>query len=292
MNLRPAAIRDSIDALMRDIAQLRGEVARLRPAKAALRAVNQALRADNETLRAENSALRAENAELQRRLNLDSSTSSKPPSSDGLKKKPCIPGSLRGKSGKKNGGQAGHKGDTLRQVEAPDRVVRHEAQTCLHCQAGLTASMERSVERRQVFPERLIEVTEHQASVYCCAACGGQTKAEFPAGVASPAQYGERIRAAAIYLNVHQLIPEDRTAEAMGDLFGAVRLCPDSVANWVRGKAAALAPVAARIAALAAAAPVRCLDETGFRVAGKGQWLHTVATDTRDALSTACRATR
>ena len=282
MNLRPAAIRDSIDALMRDIAQLRGEVARLRPANAALRAENQALRADNETLRAENSALRAENAELQRRLDLDSSTSSKPPSSDGLKKKPRIPGSLRGKSGKKSGGQAGHKGDTLRQVEAPDRVVRHEAQTCLHCPAGLTASMERSVERRQVFdlPERLIEVTEHQASVYCCAACGGETKAEFPAGVASPAQYGERIRAAAIYLNVHQLIPEDRTAEAMGDLFGAVRLCPDSVANWVRGKAAALAPVAAHIAALAATAPVRCLDETGFRVAGKGQWLHTVATET------------
>ncbi len=129
-------------------------------------------------------------------------------------------------------------------------------------------------------PDRLIEVTEHQASVYCCAACGGETKAAFPAGVASPAQYGERVRAAAVYLNVHQLIPEDRVAEAMGDLFGALRLCSQSVADWVRGKAAALAPVAAQIAALAAQAPVRCLDETGFRVAGKGQWLHTVATET------------
>jgi transposase len=67
------------------------------------------------------------------------------------------------------------------------------------------------------------------------------------------------------------LIPEDRGAEAMSDLFGALRLCPDSVANWVRGKAAALAPAAARIAALAAAAPVRRLDATGFRIAGKGQ---------------------
>jgi transposase len=275
MTLLPAAIRDAIDPLMRDIAQLRGEVARLG-------AENEALRAENAALRAENAALRVENAKLRRRLELDSSNSSKPPSSDGLKKKPRIPGSLRGRSGKESGGQVGHKGDTLRQVAEPDRVVRHEAQACRHCLAGLTASMERGVERRQVFdlPERMIEVIEHRASVYCCAACGGETKAEFPAGVASPAQYGERIRAAAVYLNVHQLIPEDRTSEAMADLFGALRLCPESVANWVRRKAAALAPVAAHIGALAAAAPVRCLDETGFRIAGKGQWLHTVATET------------
>ncbi len=284
--MTPATIRDPIDALIGDISQLRGEVAWLRRANEALRAAhladNATHRAENEALRAKNEALQAENADLRRRLDLDSSTSSKPPSSDGLKKKPRIPGSLRGRSDKKSGGQAGHKGDTLRQVETPDRVVRHEAQACRLCLAGLTVSMQRDVERRQVFdlPDRLIEVTEHQASVYCCAACGGETKAAFPAGVASPAQYGERVRAAAVYLNVHQLIPEDRVAEAMGDLFGALRLCSQSVADWVRGKAAALAPVAAQIAALAAQAPVRCLDETGFRVAGKGQWLHTVATET------------
>jgi len=257
--MTPTAIREPIEALLSEITALRGE---------------------NEALRRENAALRAEVSELRRRLDLDSSNSSKPPSSDGLKKKPRIPGSLRGRSGQTSGGQAGHKGDTLRQVEKPDRVVRHGAEACRHCLAGLTASMERGVERRQVFdlPERLIEVTEHQSAIYCCAACGGETRGEFPAGVASPAQYGERVRAAAVYLNVHQLIPEDRVAEAMSDLFGTLRLCPDSVANWVRGKAAALAPAAAHIAALAAAAPVRCLDETGFRLAGKGQWLHTVAT--------------
>jgi transposase len=81
-------------------------------------------------LRAKNEALLAENADLWRRLDLDSSTSSKPPSSDGLKKKPRIVGSLRGRSDKKSGGQAGHKGDTLRQVETPDRVVRHEPPAC------------------------------------------------------------------------------------------------------------------------------------------------------------------
>jgi transposase len=237
MKLRPTLIRDSIDALMRDIAQVRDEAARLRRANEALRAEKEALRAEKEAQRAEKEALRAENealrarivvlealvAELQRRLDLDSSTSSKPPSSDGLKKKPRVLGSLRGRSDKKSGGQVGHKGDTLKQVETPDRIERHTASVCGRCCASLTASMQTRMEKRQVFdlPAKLIEVAEHQASIYCCAACGFETKAEFPAGVAAAAQYGGRIRAAAIYLNVQQLIPEDRVAQTMNDLFGA-----------------------------------------------------------------------
>ena len=98
---------------------------------------------------------------------------------------------------------------------------------------------------------------------------------------ASPAaQYGARVRAAAIYLNVQQLIPENRVAQTMNDVFGASYLCAASLATWVEDKAAGLAGVAAHIGALAAQAPVRHLDETGFRVAGKGQWLHTVSTET------------
>ena len=73
-----------------------------------------------DTLKTENALLRQRIAELERRLGLDSNTSSKPPSSDGLGKKPRIAGSLRGKSGKASGGQKGHKGDTLRRAETPD----------------------------------------------------------------------------------------------------------------------------------------------------------------------------
>ena len=79
MNLRPTAIRDAIDALICDISKLRGEVARLQRA-------NEGLSAENEALRGENAALRADVAELRRQLDLDSSNSSKPPSSEGLKK--------------------------------------------------------------------------------------------------------------------------------------------------------------------------------------------------------------
>jgi transposase len=69
-------------------------------------------------------ALTARVAELERQLGLNSSNSGKPPSSDGLKR-PARTGSLREKSGKKSGGQRGHKGETLRQIETPDAVICH-----------------------------------------------------------------------------------------------------------------------------------------------------------------------
>ena len=218
-------------------------------------------------------------AELLRRLGLDSTNSSKPPSSDGLKKKPRAPRSLRGKSGKKSGGQEGHVGDTLRQVAQPDFVVPHEACVCRHCRLPLDPKAPIAIEKRQVFdlPERLLLVTEHQASAYRCANCRGVTKAAFPEGVVSPAQYGERFKAAAVYMNVQQLIPEDRTAQTMSDIFGAPRVCSASVVAWVGEKAEELTPVYERIGERVAGEKVRHLDETGYRIGGKLQWLHTTS---------------
>ena len=117
----------------------------------ALQAPIDSLRREVAELRREIAVLRQENAELRRRLDKDSTNSSKPPSSDGLAKKPRIAGSLRGVSDKLGGGQRGHKGDTLKQVAAPDRIERHAAAVCGHCQAALTAAMATGVEKRQVF---------------------------------------------------------------------------------------------------------------------------------------------
>jgi transposase len=225
-------------------------------------------------------ALEADNAELRRRLGLDSSNSSKPPSSDGLKKKPRVLRSLRTRTGKRSGGQKGHRGDTLRQVAEPDLIIEHAAERCAHCQARLLADWKIGEEKRQVFdlPETPLIVTEHRAAIHGCAACGGRTRADFPEGVVSPAQYGARFKAAGVYLNAQQLVPEERVAQVLQDLFGATAACGASVAAWVRRKAEALAPLYRRIGECVAAAPVRCLDETGFRIAGMTRWLHTAST--------------
>ena len=245
-----------------------------------LREENAALYRENATLRWDNAALKQKVAELLRRLDKNSSNSSKPPSSDGLKKPPRVFKSLRGRSGKTSGGQVGHKGDTLRSVDKPDRIERHAATTCRHCKACLTAAMVTSEERRQVFdlPQPRLDVTEHRASVYRCRHCSGVTKAAFPDTVTAHVQYGSRVRATAVYLNVQQLIPEDRVCETMADLFAAASLCPASVVAWTAKAAEAQAPVVAHIAARVVAAKVRHLDETGFRIGGKTRWLHSTST--------------
>lgn len=255
------------------ISTLRAEIALLRLEMAGLAR-------DNVALRHENVALTQRVAELRRQVDKNSSNSSKPPSSDGLKKPPRVFKSLRGRSGKTSGGQPGHKGDTLRPVDKPDRIERHAATTCRHCAACLTATMATGEQRRQVFdlPQRCLDVTEHRAVIYRCHHCRGLTTAAFPEAVSAHVQYGPRLRAAAVYLNVQQLIPEDRVCEAMADLFAAARLCPASVVAWTAKAALAQAPVLAHIEARIVAAGVRHLDETGFRVAAKTRWLHSAST--------------
>jgi len=81
----------------------------------------------------------AQIADLERRLNKNSSNSSKPPSSDGLGKPPPTT-SLRENGKHKSGGQKGHKGETLKQIETPDIIEKHVLTTCPDCQHSLFQS--------------------------------------------------------------------------------------------------------------------------------------------------------
>ncbi len=97
------------------------------------------LQATQAELRQQVQLLTARVAELEARLNKDSHNSHKPPSSDGPTKLPPRR-SRRKRSGKKSGGQPGHPGVTLLQVERPDTVVTHAASACGQCGAALAAA--------------------------------------------------------------------------------------------------------------------------------------------------------
>src|SRR6478736_4789062 len=242
-------------------------------------AVIAALQAEIVQLRAENAALLGRLADLERRLGLNSRNSGKPPSSDGLKKPPRV-SSLREPSGKTTGGQTGHRGKTLRRTETPDATINHYPTACAGCGKRLSAAMAIDHVARQVFdlpePKPLI-VTEHRAHGCRCTACGTQTRAAFPGGVTAPVQYGPRIGAFVLYLLHYQLLPEKRLARLMADLFG-VTLVAATIARISRDCATRYAGFVDVVRDLVAAAAVKHLDETGFRIGGKTQWLHIAST--------------
>jgi transposase len=217
-------------------------------------------------------------ADLERRLNKNSSNSSKPPSSDGLGKPPRTT-SLRENGKNKSGGQAGHKGETLKQTATPDTVKKHVLTTCPDCQHTLLQSPPLRIVKRQVFdiPPPKIEVTEHQAEVKYCTCCNKTVTALFPPGVRAPVQYGEVVRSWSIYYQYQQFIPEDRLQQLFSDLYG-IQLATATLAGYNRIAFDALAPFEASILALVKTAAVKNLDETGFRVVGKTQWLHVAST--------------
>ena len=230
-------------------------------------------------LRAENESLKARIAELERQLGLNSSNSGKPPSSDGLKK-PARVTSLRERSAKKPGGQKGHKGETLRQVADPDDVVDHYPSACSGCGAGLDPDASVGHSARQVFdlpePQPLI-VTEHRAHDCRCPACGAKTRAAFPDGVNAPVQYGTRIGAFVLYLLHYQLLPEKRLVELLADLLG-VKLVTATIARISQDCARRFRDFADVVRDHIAAAPVKHMDETGFRIGGTTRWLHVAST--------------
>jgi hypothetical protein len=121
----------------------------------------------------ENAQIKVENAQLRRRLGMDSSNSDKPPSSDGYQKKPVKPGLPKDKNGSK-GGQKGHKSNTLKRVEQPDRVQTHVPGQCQCCGRQFSPDEAQILQSRQVFdwPEPKLEVTEHCiGQVECCGIC-------------------------------------------------------------------------------------------------------------------------
>ena len=120
-------LKQLVYTLIDEIVSLKTEVATLKSQVASLEKENAALRKENTELKQENILLKIEISELKARLNQNSSNSSKPPSSDYFNRKPAFPKTSVGKKG----GQSGHKGDTLKQIENPDKIVECRSEQTL-----------------------------------------------------------------------------------------------------------------------------------------------------------------
>lgn len=243
-------------------------------------AENALLRVENATLREQVAALIVRVQELEGRLAKDSHNSGKPPASDGLARKTR---SLRRRSGKRPGGQLGHRGETLRLVttDEADVVVEHRPAVCMDGQGPLSEDAPVVLrERRQVLdlPPVRLRVTEHQALHVQCPACQVVSVGAFPAEAPSRAQYGPRLRALVVYLVEQQLVPYGRVQEVLADLFG-VPLSRGTLVAWVGQAAATLEPVEVQIKAALSQAPVLHSDETGVRHVGHLAWAHVACTD-------------
>jgi len=228
--------------------------------------------------------LEAELREANRRLGLNSENSGKPPSSDGLKRRTV---SLREPGTRSTGGQPGHDGTTMRWREKPDKTVVHKQEKCPYCSHRLSDAMITGSDSRQVFdiPPPRIEVEQHDAPIYCCAHCHNESHAAFPEGADAKMQYGDRLKALAVYFSVQHFTPEERVSEILRELAGTAGEnatggpAPASVAKWVADCACKLRVTAEAISASIVASPVRHLDETGIRIQGKTAWLHVMSTD-------------
>jgi transposase len=221
-------------------------------------------------------------AQVEARLAQNSSNSHKPPSSDGLSKP--SPQSLREPSGRKPGGQPGHAGRTLQPVAQPQHTLAHRLDRCPCGRCGgrpLGDQPVLGVEKRQVFelPEQPLVVTEHQAEIKVCPVSGQRVRAEFPAGVVAPVQYGPRFQGLMVYLNQQQFIPSERLTQLCEDLFGQ----PFSEATLQAANercAAQLSDFEKVLAELLVRAALVHLDESGVRAEGRLHWLHVVSTQT------------
>lgn len=200
------------------------------------------------------------------RAGLNSSNSSKPPSTDNNKIKPT-----RKKSGKKTGGQLGHKGVTLKQVDEPDDVESIQIDRRTLPRGDYEAA---GVERRQVFDIQICRwITEYQAEVLIDKLTGNRYVAPFPDGIGKAVQYGKQLKAHAVYMSQYQLVPYNRVQEFLADQMG-IPISEGSVYNFNVEAYNKLKTFEAISKDNLIDAPLLHVDETGINIDGDRHWLH------------------
>lgn len=214
---------------------------------------------------------------LEDRLAVNSGNSSLPSSKDSLqspKKR-----SLRVNSGKKPGGQKGHKGQGGKLKDAPDQTHKFEVTHCPDCKVDLKNQPVDLLIRKQEedLPPIRTVVTEYQTEVKTCPCCNQQWQATgCPAHIRHEFQYGPRIKALSVYLSAHQFLPAKRIKDTMA-IFG-VDLSTGTLDNFRVCAARRLGGFVDTMRQSIIDSLAGFFDETGIKVKAAGHWIHVAAT--------------
>lgn len=231
--------------------------------------------AENLSLRDQLSKNHIEINELKEQLRLlnhqkNSKNSSTPPSQD--RNEPTRNISLREKSGKKPGGQPGHKGTNLKMVAHPDQVINHYPQQCSGCGHMLPSTQGIVISRRQVIDIPPIKsfTTEHQLMRITCR-CGHCTDGSYPPQIKNSVSYGANIEAWIGYMSARQYMPVKRIQEMLSQLLN-VDISTGTIISKIESLAHKCLPFYNEIRNDIQNSPVIGVDETGCKVNGKNTW--------------------
>ena len=186
------------------------------------------------------------------------------------------------RSGLKPGGQPGREGATREHKEIPDKVVELKPvqANCDECGGVLIVEDETCSVRQVIEAEKpQTVVIEYQQYRGTCESCGKTFTPELPAGAKGAMSIGDTLKAYAAYLVQYQLLPLNRTAQLIEDIYG-VRLSEGTLVNILNEYGRRLCLFVERAKELLINSPVVNFDETGMRVMGQLWWMHVASTDT------------
>lgn len=250
----------------------------LRELRVAVAALAEQLRIQNELLAAKDAqiaALTEKIAELTAKLDeknhkKNSGNSSTPPSNDRFDKP--VPKSLRKKSGRKPGGQPGHKGKGMKLDREPDAVISHIPDKCQGCPKACLCTMkccETRYEYEAVVETKLIA---HKAMTCSCPLSGESLKGSFPVNITGTKQYGLGVAALATSLFTVGYMSVDRIQKLLSSL--RIPISTGTVQNIVDNAAQSAQEPVNSIRQKVTERDVTNFDETGLRAAKKLHWLH------------------
>jgi transposase len=223
-------------------------------------------------------ALEAEVADLRARVN-DLTKGLVPPRPGAALPK----GPPKKPTGKKAGGQPGHP-PHLKQLLPPERVKRTVTYTpkeCEHCHQPLpkeAGPYDPLPLRHQVaeLPELAAQITEYQGHARTCPCCGQVTRASIPDTIRAHS-VGPRLSAALSYFaGCHGV--SKRGLEEISEAMFQAPIALGTIANLEQEMSAALAPAHQEAIRAVREAPVKYVDETGWKQAGRKRWLWAAAT--------------